>query len=241
MSFMQDNNEQYQKNILRALDSALVVRAPKKTLSTFGPTELKYFMITTPSYLDIDLKHKEEESVVREGVVYSEKPDLVTPYYMLNLDGFSSEAMSYLNYLRDYYGANSPGLLYKYQKKETNLEIVSDPVEVVASRIGDDLDKRGISSAVVLTGPNELWDVCLFKYMHDYTVKSSIENARDLNRFGLLENDPLINIPKGIVQKIENLFLQIHQGLNPDVLHAELMRWGIFEYYEDRFYRIFNK
>ena len=66
-------------------------------------------------------------------------------------------------------------------------------------------------------------------------------NVRDLNRFGLLDDDPRLNIPKGIVQKIENLFMQVNQGLNPEILHAELLRWGLFEYYEDRFYRIFNR
>ena len=92
---MNDNSDKYQKNILRALESTIVVRSPKKTLSTFGPTELKYFMITTPSYLDNDLKQK--ESVVRDGIVYAQKPDLVTPYYMLNLEGFSNDAKEYLN------------------------------------------------------------------------------------------------------------------------------------------------
>ena len=236
---MDDNTDQDQKNILRALENTLVIRSPKKTLSTFGPTELKYFMITTPSYLNMDIK--QEESVVREGIVYAQKPDLVTPYYMLNLEGFSKEAKEYLYYLKDYYGANSPGLLYTYRKEDGNLEIVNDPVEIVASRIATDLDKRGISSAVVLTGQDELWDVCLFKYIYDYTVKSSMDNVRDLNRFGLLNDDPKVNIPNGIVQKIENLFIQINQGLNPEILHTELIRLGIFEYYEDRFYRIFNK
>ena len=236
---MNDNSDKNQKNILRALENTIVVRSPKKTLSTFGPTELKYFMITTPSYLDNDIK--QDESVVREGIVYAEKPDLVTPYYMLNLDGFSNEAKEYLNYLKDYYGANSPGLLYTYRKDEGKLEIVNDSVEIVASRIASDLDKRSVSSAVVLTGQDELWDVCLFKYIYDYTAKSSMENVRDLNRFGLLDDDPRLNIPKGIVQKIENLFMQVNQGLNPEILHAELLRWGLFEYYEDRFYRIFNR
>ena len=236
---MNDNSDKNQKNILRALENTIVFRSPKKTLSTFGPTELKYFMITTPSYLDNDIK--QDESVVREGIVYAEKPDLVTPYYMLNLDGFSNEAKEYLNYLKDYYGANSPGLLYTYRKDEGKLEIVNDSVEIVASRIASDLDKRSVSSAVVLTGQDELWDVCLFKYIYDYTAKSSMENVRDLTRFGLLDDDPRLNIPKGIVQKIENLFMQVNQGLNPEILHAELLRWGLFEYYEDRFYRIFNR
>ena len=236
---MNDNSDKNQKNILRALENTIVFRSPKKTLSTFGPTELKYFMITTPSYLDNDIK--QDESVVREGIVYAEKPDLVTPYYMLNLDGFSNEAKEYLNYLKDYYGANSPGLLYTYRKDEGKLEIVNDSVEIVASRIASDLDKRSVSSAVVLTGQDELWDVFLFKYIYDYTAKSSMENVRDLNRFGLLDDDPRLNIPKGIVQKIENLFMQVNQGLNPEILHAELLRWGLFEYYEDRFYRIFNR
>jgi len=47
--------------------------------------------------------------VVREGKVIAERPRIVTPRYLSNLEGFSTDAGKYLDTLIRTYGSNIPG------------------------------------------------------------------------------------------------------------------------------------
>ena len=57
---------------------------------------------------------------------------------------------------------------------------------------------------------------------------------------GLLDSHPYLNVPLGAIKRIEELFGQVKEGLDPKELHNELTRWGLFEYYQDRFLNLFR-
>ena len=196
-------------------------------------------MVSQPAYQD--LVPTEDESVVREGKVVSQQPAIVTPTYMLNLDGFGADARKYMESLVQRFGPNSPGIMYQYRNEPDSLEIVGGGVFEVARRIADDLDERGVDSAAVILATDELWDLSLLKFVYEYTAASVASNVGEIQAMGLLDPDPRVDVPRAAIQKIEELFRQVEGGLDPKVLHRELTRWGLFEYYQDRFLGLFRR
>ena len=225
-----------ERRIAEAILLTRVVRPPKQHLATFGITTLQYYIVTEPSYSE--LVAGEEESVVRQGTMISQRPGVVTPTYMLNLGGFSDDAERYMESLARRLGPNSPGLLYEYRNEPGGMEIVGGPVATVGGRIADDLDKRGKDLASVILGKDDFWDVSLLKFIYEYTAASLASNLSEMHSMGLLDPEPGGDVPRAVVQRIEELFQQVKQGLDPLALKQELDRWGLFDHYQDRFFSL---
>jgi len=229
-----------EERIAAALAETRAVRPPQQHLATFGVTNLRYFLVTHPSYEQI-APHG-PETVIREGTVIAKRPEVVTPTYMMNLDGFGEEARRSMEILAMNYGPNSPGLLYAYRNEATGLNIVSGEPDGVADRIKGDLNGKGDSLAVVIRGADDLWDVSLLKFIYEYTAESVAGNVGDLAGRGLLDPDPVHGVPRAGVERVESLFSQVKAGnLDPSVLKQELDRWGLFQRYEDRFLSLFRR
>ena len=81
------------EQIAHAINNTEVIRPPRQTLATFGNTNVRYFLLTEPLYKD--MVKGPEDTVIREGRVISEKPKVVTPGYMINLEGFGDNARKY--------------------------------------------------------------------------------------------------------------------------------------------------
>jgi hypothetical protein len=231
--------DESEHRITEALTMTQVLRPPKQHLATFGVTNVKYYLVTDPSYRD--LVAGEEESVVREGRVISQRPAIVTPTYMMNLEGFSENARKYMDHLAQQQGPNSPGILYRYRNEPGNLDIVGDGVQIVARRISEDLDQRGEDIAAVIIGADDLWDVSVLKFIYEYTASSLASNVNEMHAMGMLRPNPGTDVPTGVIRRIEEMFRQVQQGLDPKVLKQELDRWGLFEHYEARFLSLFRK
>ena len=231
--------DEFDQRIAIALQLTQVLRPPKQHLATFGATDLRYYLVTTPTYSDI--VPGTEESVVRDGKVVSQRPAIVTPTYMLNLEGFGHDARQYMESMVMQYGPNSPGLLYQYRNEPGNLEIVGGEADVVAWRIADDLDQRGVDSAAVILGADDLWDLSLMKFIYEYTTASLTANVGEIQSLGLLDPHPDVEVPRGAVQRIDSLFRQVERGSDPQQLRQELSRWGLFEHYQDRFLNLFRR
>jgi hypothetical protein len=223
----------------RAVEQSFVVRFPKQHLSTFGFTNIAYYVVTEPIYRE--MVDGGEEGVVRTGRVIAERPAVITPTYAMNLKGFSDEAYEYLQDTAQQYGPNSPGILYQYKNEAEKSDIVSGAPSEIAHRISDDLDRRSENMAVVMVGVDELWDIALLKFIYEFTSSSSSHNVQDLNSRGLLEPQPSLGgVPRAAVEQIERLFGQVERGGDSDLLKRELDRWGLFDFYQDRFLRLFR-
>ena len=83
---------------MRAIEQTYVAKFPQQHLSTFGATNISYFVVTEPIYTVIDSNKKDLEGVLRKGRVIAEKPTLITPTYAMNLDGFSQSAYDYMKH-----------------------------------------------------------------------------------------------------------------------------------------------
>lgn len=227
------------ERIRDAVDHTEILRPPKQSLSTFGTTNIYYYLVTKPAYAEL-IKNV-TETVVREGRVIAERPRIVTPYYLSRLEGFSSEAKRYFDMLTRTHGPNAPGLLYSYRNEPKELNIVSEDLLSVVDRLNADIDKRADPLASIIKGEDELWDVSLLKFIYEMTKSSLRDNLLQLGARGLLDTDAS-GIPVDARVRIDELFRRVSRGeVEPRDLKDELDRWGLFEEYEDRFFAIFKK
>ena len=225
---------------IRAVEQTWVVRFPQQHLATFGVTKLSYFVVTEPIYRELD--HGGHEGVVRTGKVIAEEPSVVTPYYAMNLSGFSPEAYRYLEHVSRRHGPNSPGILYQYRNEPDSTEILSGRPSEIAGRIDEDLTKKQDNLAVVMVGVDALWDVSLLKFIYEFTSMSASRNAQDFGSRGLLDPSPAFGgIPAAAVQRIERMFAEVSHGRDPEDLRRELDLWGVFNLYQDRFLDLFRR
>ena len=216
-----------------------ILRPPKQSLSTFGATNLYYYLVTEPVYTE--LTRDVNETVVREGRIIAEKPKIVTPYYLSRLEGFSLEARKYLDALIKTHGLDAPGLFYTYRNEPKGLNIVSDKWLAVVDKLNTEIDKRGDPLASIIKGEDELWDVSLLKFIYEVTRSSLQTNIRQMGARGLLDMDSS-GVPADARIRIEELFNKVTKGERDAVeLKSELDRWNLFAEYEDRFFAIFKK
>jgi len=215
-----------------------IVRLPKQSLSTFGTTNIYYYMVTTPAYAE--LVDDTVETVVREGRVIAEKPKIVTPYYLSQLEGFSPEARRYFQTLVDS-GAVAPGLLYGYRNEPKELNIVSEDILSVLDKLNVKIDEGGDQLTSIIKGQDDLWDVSLLKFIYEMTARSVKGNLQQMSARGLLDMDTS-GVPVDARVKIEELFGRAASGeIDPHELKKELDRWELFEEYQDRFFALFRK
>ena len=216
-----------------------ILRHPRQHLSTFGVTNIYYYMVTEPTYSE--LVSDINETVIREGRVIAERPRIVTPYYLSRLEGFSSDARRYFEMLLGTHDANVPGLFYTYKNESKGLNIVSENWPAVVAKLNDEIDKKGDPLASIIKGQDDLWDVSLLKFIHEVTRSSLRDNISQLGARGLLGMDSS-GIPVDARLQVEELFGQVARGeCSPYELERELNRWGMFEEYQDRFLSLFKK
>jgi len=227
------------RKIREAVERTEILRAPRQTLQTFGITNIHYYLVTEPAYSEL-IKNI-TETVVREGRVIAERPRIVTPYYLSNLEGFSTDARRYFDALIKTHGANIPGLFYTYRNEPRELNIISDNLLSVVEKLNTRIDNRGDPMAAIIKGQDELWDVSLMKFIFEMTRNSLEDNIRQMGARGLLDIDDR-GIPADARLRIEELFRRVSRGeTDPRELKTELDRWDLFDEYEDRFLSIFRK
>jgi len=225
--------------IQEAVAQTEILRAPKQNLTTFGTTNIYYYLVTEPAYKE--LVPNIVETVIREGRVIAEKPRIVTPYYLSSLEGFSENARRYFDYLIKTYGHHAQGLLYAYRNEPKEMNIVSDNLPAVVARLNEGIDKRSDPLTAIIKGIDEMWDIALIKFIFEMTQRSVGENIRQMDARSLLAMDEK-GIPVDARARIEGMFTRTATGeTDPHVLKDELDRWNIFPEYEDRFLSLFRK
>jgi len=215
-----------------------VWRHPRQMLATFGITSVKYYLLSEPVYADPTAPSS--ETVLRMGQLTAERPQIVTPYYLLNLFQGFEHGEAYARYLLETYGSSLPGLLYQYKNEPQETKVLGDPIPAVADRIVQELERREENLAAVIEGVDHLWDISLMKFIYELTISSLRGNLGELAQRGLLHQER--GLPRGVRTHIDEMLGACARGdLEPMVLKQELDRWGLFEEYEDRFLGLFRR
>ena len=239
-----------EEKIRYALDNTEILRPPRQLLATFEATTIHYYLLTEPVYRDFV---KSKDTVIREGNITWSQPRIITPYYLLRIEGFSKEARESFKML----ARENPyvaGLLYKmtFKKESIRMEIVSHSLTEVFRSIETEIDKSNDPLCTIIKGVDELWDVSVSKFIHEMIIRSaSFSHIPHLRKSGLIEIDgsgfPVVScdqsgIPLAAMREIEHLFeLVKKKELDPSLLKQELDKWGLFKIYEDRFLDLFRK
>jgi hypothetical protein len=214
-----------------AIDNTIVLRPPSQKLSTFGTTNVYYYMIT---------ELMQDVSVVREGRVIAAKPKIVTPAYLVNTEGFSNHARHYLQMMAEL-NPDEPGILYSYKNETAQMNIVSQPFPDLVDKINREIDGRNDPLSSIVKGVEEMWDVSLIKFTFELTSRSVHHNYSEFQgsgRFYLNEG----GIPQDALASIEELFaLAARDPSRAPELANELHRWNLWNVYQDRFLQIFRK
>jgi hypothetical protein len=219
------------ERIQYAIEHTEVLRAPAQRLSTFGSTNIYYYLVTELT---------EWVNVVREGRVIAARPKIVTPSYLINLEGFSSQARRFIEIMAER-NPHEPGIFYTYRNEPGEMNVASEPVKVVVDRINRRIDSQRDPLTSIIKGVEGLWDVSLLKFTYELTRTSVQSNVAELERCGLLHIDSA-GVPRDARDHIEELFEKTKR--NPSCapeLVAELRRWSLFNEYQDRFLSLFKK
>ena len=230
--------------IQSAVEDTVVVRAPKQALATFGTTSVRYYLVSEPTYRGIaelgkSVAQDPDETVVREGTVLAERPQVVTPYYLWRHEGFGDNAPHYLEWLMEQYGKDQPGLLYTYRNQGMETSIVSGGINEVAARIAERLNREDRRLEAVVQGSDNLWDVSLMKFIYEFTSDSARSNFEEMSTHGLLQTDR--GVPREAHMRIQRLIEEARRGnVDPSDVHRELERWDLFDEYQDRFLALFK-
>jgi hypothetical protein len=213
------------------LDQTELIRALRRELDTFGSSVIDYYVVTE---LVGNL------SVVRDGKVIAERPKIVTPAYLVNVEGFSEQAKKYISMMareRPY----ESGIFYRYKNEPGGMNVVSEPIKQVIDKLSSQLEEQHNPLSTIIKGVEELWDVSLLMFIYELTNKSARTNMAEFNRKGLLDIDSS-GVPEGARDYIEELFEKASRNLSraPELV-IELNRWGLFPEYQDRFFALFRR
>jgi hypothetical protein len=214
-----------------ALQRTELIRAPRRELDTFGSSVIDYYVVTE---LVGNL------SVVRDGKVFAERPKIVTPAYLVNIEGFSEQAKRYISMMAREHPHES-GIFYKYKNQPGGMDVISEPVRQVIDNLSSRIDEQQNPLSTIIKGVEELWDVSLLMFIYELTSKSVRTNMAEFNRRGFLDMDAS-GVPEGARNYIEELFEKAGRNLSraPELV-VELNRWGLFPEYQDRFYALFRR
>jgi len=240
-----------EERIRRALENTQILKPPKQMLTTFGSSVVYYYLLSEPIYVEIS-PNITNETVVREGRITWGQPRILTPGYMLRMEGFGDEARRAIQILAE----QSPDLaaiLYhmEYRREYENTHIVSESLMNVSKQVEREAEKKGPLSAVI-KGVDELWDVSLMKFVQEMIINSArFSQMPEWRRRGLIKIDqqgyPIVatdsgGAPMAARLEIEHLFdLTVKGEMDPSELKHELDKWDLYERYEDRFLSLFKK
>jgi hypothetical protein len=218
------------EKIQYAIENTRVIKPPRQKLSTFGTTNIYYYLIT---------ELMESTNIVREGRVIAARPKIVTPDYLINLEGFSGSAKRYIELMTEMY-PHEAGIFYTYKNEPKEMNVVSTPVQDILDRITQQIDNKGDPLTAIIKGVEDMWDVSLIKFTFELTRHSVQSNYNEMQDRGLFNIDSN-GVPKDARNNIEELFERTRQdnSLAP-LLVSELKRWGLFAEYQDRFFSLFK-
>ena len=214
-----------------ALEHTELIRAPRQELDTFGSSVIDYYVVT---------ELVGNVSVVRDGKVIAERPKIVTPAYLSNVEGFSEQARRYIAMMARERPHES-GIFYRYKNEPKGMNVVSEPVRQVINKLSSRIEEQLNPLSTIIKGVEELWDVSLLMFIYELTARSVRANMAEFDRRGFLDIDAS-GVPQGARDYIEELFEQVSRNLSraPE-LAVELNRWGLFSEYQDRFFALFRR
>ena len=219
-----------------AVHNTKIVRGPSRALETFGATRINYRHLA-------ELPDDPRKIRIREGRLEAHKPAIITPeaYVQDQMEGFGEAAKQYLDFLKQH--EDSIRILqygYCLKQEAFSEQVVTDSVEAVLERVVARVKEANDPFATVIRGVDEPWDVCLVHFFWLHANASAPVNVREFEKVRaqvLME----ATAPK-VRDDVERAFARAES--DPSLvreLGAFLQREGVFERYQDRFFKLVRR
>ncbi|MDX6768639.1 MAG: hypothetical protein SF051_03845 [Elusimicrobiota bacterium] len=219
--------------IVRLLAATEVLRAPARRLATFGATRIDYHLISP-------VEDMPDRTRVREGVVVSAKPAILTPESLRErFEGFGDEGAELARWASTAYRDLLRALEYNFRNQGQAARVLHDSPLLVAERLTADLDARGVTDKAVIRCPDAGWSLALMKFTLDEAARSFPGHVADLERRGRFAPDGGEGERRR--REVEALFAAAAgDPVRREALGRKLKDYGLFAEYEDRFLGLFS-
>ena len=213
---------------------AMIIRAPKHRLSTFGASEIKYCLIT-------DVSGFTDRSRLRTGHVRADRPNIITKEQLQNrFFGFGEEAPSYGDWLLSQYGNALRGIEYQFKNQSHSSRIELTSPEKLTQNLTKEFDRRGEYRNALLRGSDKFWELTLMKFIVEETLASFNSNVQELEERGFFKGEE--RIIQNHHREIQNLIKKAKEDRNVIPLLAQKLReYKLFDQYQDSFFSLVNR
>ena len=210
-----------------------VVRAPKRRLATFGASRIDYQIVT-------DVTGFPDRSRLRTGVVAAERPQIILPRAAADqFEGFGPDAGRYADALVGHFGEALRGLAYNFRNEPESSRVELQAPDVYLKALADRIDGDGGYYTALLSGTDKYWELALMKFIVEETLASFASNVRELQERGLFDgDDERLRKREAEIQGLLRA-ARASRDLIP-ALGAKLREYGLFEKYQDDFFRLVN-
>jgi len=160
----------------KALRETNIVRSRVIGLQTFSETHVPYILLSSSTI-------NEGDTVVRTGEVLVHRPSLILPPNIPQLEGFdfgnegSFKEDSMINFLM-VRGISLPSM--KYDNKIFSLNVFEGKIDDAIGVYGNQMQKEENTSAGLICGPDELWQLSLLIFVCSQIAKNSSTDIRRL-------------------------------------------------------------
>ena len=218
--------------LARFLRETSVVVGPKHRLSTFGATRIRYHLVSP-------IDEMGDRTRVRQGLVVSERPQILTPDALRErFEGFGEDSHQFARWLSQEYRDLLRALEYKFRNQDLVSRVLRDDPREVAGRIQKEIESTDAQDSVLLRCPDPAWSLALMRFTLEQASRSFPTNLRDLERRGAFAPEG----PEGGRRRkeIESLFSRAHGDAQVrETLGQKLREYGLFDEYEGRFLSLF--
>ena len=208
------------------LKSSQIVKMPEHNIATFDKTTFYYQYLSRLSA---------DRTRIRKGQICVHKPLIMLPenlYRMAN--GFGREADQFVDRVLGKERSELMALGYRFRHKYEKNWMISEALEMVTMNMS--LEATKVSDQLIVVGSDHYWEICLLKFLFKIVERSFWMNFEDLEERGMF--DPK-GLPPVVYQRIETLFKEATRNKKKiKELGVFLLEKGIFEEYEERFFKL---
>ena len=135
---------------------------------------------------------------------------------------------------------NSEQYGYRLSQEAFSEQIVTDSLAAVGERVEEEVKRAEDPFAAVIAGVDDPWDVSLIHFFWLHVNASAPVNVREFERARREEMEDAT--PRAVREEVERAFeqAQANPALVKD-LGALLQRHGVFDRYQDRFFKLVRR
>lgn len=209
-----------------ALLKTRVLRLPKQRIFTFWDTQFQYHIVS---------KNSEETSLIKSGSFSCTRPVILNPTDAEeHFQGFDNSSRRFAQEHYKHLTRRLINLGYRFENRFEKENLLQENIKLALERLLDDSSLDNKTSVIIQT-EKDFEQLGLIRAAMEMILRSLPQNFRELKEHGLLDDEQQRHR-----SEIEILFYEAeHMGIHKKELGKRLQAYGLFEEYEERFFKLF--